>query len=622
MKFSTAVAGAFVAAASFADALSIPEIKAKRQSSTTVVTGVQNNGVQQRMELRTMQIQHPDTYNLYLLGLREMMSVDQSDPLSYYQIAGVHGRPYSSWEGWNSNAGASGYGGGYCTHVSNIFLPWHRPYLALFEQVLYQHVQNVARQFTNAGNRWTSAAANFRLPYWDWAAAPPCSACQPFPKLVSTQFISVTTPNGQQSILNPLFRYDFHPVESNDMAYNPFASWTVTKRAPTNWNSNAVSQNNVVATQISNNRASLADRLYNLFTNYNNFTEFSNEAWESGSGMSNADSIESVHDAIHSMTGSNGHMTYLDYSAFDPIFWLHHTNIDRLWDMWSTVNPNTYVQQANAKGSTFTYPAGTSIDSNFGLVPWSKDGNRNLYTSNDVRSTSNFGYTYPETNGASAASVRSAVNNLYGSSNGGNSKRSLTERDNGKKYHYIANIVSQKFQMNGSYAVYMFLGQPGDDASAWPTSSSLIGTHGVAANLADEQGTGMSSMDLPITGTIPLTTTLLEKVASGELADMHPVTVEPYLQQNLQWRIAMFDGVAIPAANVPGFSVTVVTADVQPPQSDDSFPTWGQFASMANVTYGQPGGHDDNMWGSAQDVAWTLGQLISEGISTTGDKKH
>lgn len=56
--------------------------------ATIAVTGVQNNGVQVRMELRTMKQQYPDMFNLYLLGLREFMNVAQSDPLSYYQIAG------------------------------------------------------------------------------------------------------------------------------------------------------------------------------------------------------------------------------------------------------------------------------------------------------------------------------------------------------------------------------------------------------------------------------------------------------------------------------------------------------------------------------------------------------
>ena len=53
------------------------------------VTGVTGNGVQPRMELRVMQQQYPDMFNVFLLGLRSFMQMSQSDPLSYYQIAGT-----------------------------------------------------------------------------------------------------------------------------------------------------------------------------------------------------------------------------------------------------------------------------------------------------------------------------------------------------------------------------------------------------------------------------------------------------------------------------------------------------------------------------------------------------
>lgn len=60
-----------------------------RQSTTIAVTGVTGNGVQPRLELRTMQQQYPDMFNVFLLGLRKFMQMSQSDPLSYYQIAGI-----------------------------------------------------------------------------------------------------------------------------------------------------------------------------------------------------------------------------------------------------------------------------------------------------------------------------------------------------------------------------------------------------------------------------------------------------------------------------------------------------------------------------------------------------
>ena len=38
---------------------------------------------------------------------------------------------------------------------------------------------------------------------------------------------------------------------------------------------------------------------------------------------------------IHFILGGyGGHMTYLDVAAFDPIFWFHRSNIDRIVALW------------------------------------------------------------------------------------------------------------------------------------------------------------------------------------------------------------------------------------------------------------------------------------------------
>ena len=46
--------------------------------------------------------------------------------------------------------------------------------------------------------------------------------------------------------------------------------------------------------------------------------------------------MEVVHNAIHFLVGgfSPYSMTTLHYSAFDPIFYLHHSSVDRLWAIW------------------------------------------------------------------------------------------------------------------------------------------------------------------------------------------------------------------------------------------------------------------------------------------------
>jgi tyrosinase len=46
-------------------------------------------------------------------------------------LAGIHGRPYTAWDGVNQ--GPDGSGGGYCPHGANTFPTWHRPFLVLFE---------------------------------------------------------------------------------------------------------------------------------------------------------------------------------------------------------------------------------------------------------------------------------------------------------------------------------------------------------------------------------------------------------------------------------------------------------------------------------------------------------
>jgi tyrosinase len=48
--------------------------------------------------------------------------------------------------------------------------------------------------------------------------------------------------------------------------------------------------------------------------------------------------VESTpHNVIHDAVGGNGGlMADPDAAAADPIFWIHHANIDRLWFIWNT----------------------------------------------------------------------------------------------------------------------------------------------------------------------------------------------------------------------------------------------------------------------------------------------
>jgi tyrosinase len=60
-----------------------------RQNAPFAVTGFFGEGIQPRLEIRDLQ-QNPDQWNLYILGLQRMQSMDQNDFLSWFQVAGKH----------------------------------------------------------------------------------------------------------------------------------------------------------------------------------------------------------------------------------------------------------------------------------------------------------------------------------------------------------------------------------------------------------------------------------------------------------------------------------------------------------------------------------------------------
>ncbi|KAI9651401.1 hypothetical protein NHQ30_001443 [Ciborinia camelliae] len=183
-----------------------------------------------RREIRDLQQNFPDQWTLYILGLQAFQQLHENSDLSWYGIAGIHGRPYRPWGGVQGD-NPDGWQG-YCTHSSILFAPWHRPYLALFEvihtslashyptltyhqQYLYQIIEQIAVTFPTATkNRYQQAALTFRIPYWDWAAAPP-DGDQYFPTVVGQPSIEVVTPssNGKPiQISNPLYSYKFNPL--------------------------------------------------------------------------------------------------------------------------------------------------------------------------------------------------------------------------------------------------------------------------------------------------------------------------------------------------------------------------------------------------------------------------
>ncbi|PSN64506.1 Di-copper centre-containing protein [Corynespora cassiicola Philippines] len=547
-----------------------------------------------RLEIRELQ-KNADQWNIYLLGLQRFQSMSQSEMLSYYQIAGVHGRPFISWDGVGQ---ADGGGGGYCTHGSNLFPTWHRPYLALFESAIYSNARDAIAEFPEGDlkDRSNAALATFRMPYWDWATVPP-SGEGTLPSSLSSPTIDVKLPNGTKSIPNPLFSYSFHPINTNDFPSSPWNTWPGTLRDPNSLQSSAVSRVDNVAKDLDAVRPNLQSRIYNLLSMQHNYTLISDN-------QQSGDSLESTHDTVHNVIGSGGHMSALAYSAFDPIFWLHHTNVDRIFAMWQALNPDSYVEPVRNPNPTFTTPGNSIGDAKSPLTPFHKDTSGTFWNSEDVRSTTTFGYTYPELSSSDTPSLTSRVNALYGPSAGSTSSTSTsnntsddddddddeeesTKRDLFPSLHhmlsaptfahkrqYIASIRAHKFGLDGSFSVYVFLGdKPAAESpgpGAWASDPCFVGMSGVLSQggVSDEEG-GYQE----VVGSVPLTAALEERVKRGELESMEEGVVRRYLEERLRWYVRKTGGEEVAVKDTPGFQLKVLQAEVEPAESEDAFPT-------------------------------------------------
>jgi tyrosinase len=189
-------------------------------------------------------------------------------------------------------------------------------------------------------DKYLTAAATLRIPYWDWAMDPPAGE-NSIPSCMTDITIQVIAPNGTETIANPLYSYTFHPIDPG-LAYMPvcinnnhchpidlqnqYIQWSQTLRWPTDIGADAQTQVDVLISQVNSNQNQMKQRLYNLFTGMSNFSEFGNEAWIPNGGAGTYDSLESIHDQIHGTVGGSnyGDMTVIAVSAFDPSFWLHH----------------------------------------------------------------------------------------------------------------------------------------------------------------------------------------------------------------------------------------------------------------------------------------------------------
>ncbi|RDL42060.1 uncharacterized protein BP5553_02039 [Venustampulla echinocandica] len=526
-------------------------------------------------------------WSLYVQALASMQKANESSQLSYFQVAGIHGRPYITWNNVNEVPGSSWRG--YCTHSSVLFLNWHRPYLALFEQILGGYAQDIAKQYpASVSSVYQDAADNLRMPYWDWASTPE------MPDIINHATIQIDTPTGTQSVSNPLLQYTFQKFPF-DPSYFPsntvFANDRYTKRSP----DTATSESNPATANywLANNK--IMERTWSALVKSKDFNSFSTTAVS-------GPSLEAIHNDIHGdVGGSYGHMMALEYSAFDPIFWLHHTNVDRLFAMWQAINPNSSMTPLSEPG---TYAIlRNSIDTvDTPLPPFTYNTQGNTYTSASSSNTRTFGYTYPEVEDWSQspeqlkANVSAQINRMYDPNGMFHKKsRSITPRPSLQDRsalipgstirEWSIAIEVSKFALDGdNFAVRFFLGDVPSDPKDWPRSPSCAGS--------------VLIMPPPHIGDQPMREVILhdeislEKAVAKSSHDSNSVgDVVPYLKGILNWRVQKLDGTVVSNDQIPSLKVTVFDEMVTLPKDITELPQYGSKTVHEEITNSKAGGY-------------------------------
>ncbi|GAM89119.1 hypothetical protein ANO11243_071540 [Dothideomycetidae sp. 11243] len=540
---------------------------------TGVFGGVDNSTGARPARLNIVDLQNSGpAWDLYIQAFQNFTMDPSTELTSFFQVAGIHGYPNIAWDGEQGNGG----GIGYCTHGSILFPTWHRPYMALFEQIVWEKAQYIATLYpASQQDTYVAAAETLRIPFWDWTMQ------VGFPQIVNTTTLTINTPTGQQTIANPLYSYTI-PDTSGMPNITPNGEKAYTVR-----NDGA---NKTLTMQAS----SFHSNMYQLMSRKSDFLHFADAGIpQHHFGIGPPPSLgplsmESQHNNIHMSVGQT--MADLTIAAFDPVFWLHHANVDRIFAIYQAIHPDDYVTPFASSAASYSTPKNTTEDVNSPLYPFHSDDQGTLYTSATSRTTAEFGYTYPEVAdwGVNAdpasltANVTAIINRMYNPKATSNLKRDTApglSDGNAAKYNWMINTVADTSELADSLFIYFYVTTPPTDSASWATDSSVLAITPILVNHAAGPNHGM------IIGN--------QASVSGRLmahvSDVDPSVALPALKANLQWRAAWANGSVISFEDMESFqavNITLAGQTVQQPASITDFPEYGDLTTYGQVNLG------------------------------------
>ncbi len=240
----------------------------------------------------------------YAKGVGDMMAKSLSDPTSWWFYAAIHGQYIVDNDG--SGAPPTGFPNwadippvphvpitplpsddvikqywDQCQHGGWFFPPWHRGYIYAIENILREVIERLG------------GPTDWALPYWNYLKSNTNQYQMP------PAFASKTLPDGTS---NPLYV---------NARYGPNGDENIFVQIPP-------------ASQQCQQAKIYADGYGGGETGFSHF-----------SGKT-GDLEQNPHNLVHVMVGGRGGlMSDPGLAALDPIFYLHHCNIDRMWAAWN-----------------------------------------------------------------------------------------------------------------------------------------------------------------------------------------------------------------------------------------------------------------------------------------------
>jgi hypothetical protein len=258
-----------------------------------------------RYEIVRLKKYFPEQFGVFIMALKNLQESDD-----WYRICGIHGntfKPHDECVLCPTDPNVVKVISEtdepfYCKHSVYSFIGWHTPYVYQFELLLNKYNRSSIKDYIS-------------LPYLDLT-----NFSNDYSFLNDTK-IAILYNNKKILIDNPLaFAYYYVDGVKTKTTRNGFLS----PRTP-----NEKMQLDTIRKQLNNTL--YASSYEHFSSNVNLLTDYI--------------PLEIPHNNLHDIIGGiNGNMSDITISAFDPVFWLHHCNMDRYFYTWLYLNTNHFKQ--------------------------------------------------------------------------------------------------------------------------------------------------------------------------------------------------------------------------------------------------------------------------------------